>query len=300
MNAVTVRNLSKYYGKSLGIKSVSFDVKEGDFFGFIGPNGAGKSTTIRILMGLISRFGGEAMLFGNDVSKNKSRLYSDIGYMPSEPLFYGNMRVGELLKLSARLRKADCDKEAKLLCERLKLDTSKRISQLSLGNRKKVSIVCAMQHNPKLYILDEPTSGLDPLMQHVFYSLLEEKNKAGATILLSSHILIEVQKYCKNAAIIRNGSILVSDSIENLGRTEAKRVSLKCNSVFDESLYKCRSIKDFSKSGDCLSFLYMGSPNDLISTLSEVDVEDLSITEPDLDEVFMHYYSSDGSERKSL
>ena len=172
MDAIKTVSLKKYYGKSRGIDGIDLTVKEGDFFGFIGPNGAGKSTTVRPLLGLISPTSGKAEIFGKEIKNNKSEILSEVGYMPSEAAFYPDMRVREAIKLSAALRKKDCTKTAKRLCERLLLDTDKNIQELSLGNRKKVSVVCALQHSPRLCILDEPTSGLDPLMQREFYLIL--------------------------------------------------------------------------------------------------------------------------------
>ena len=207
MNAIKTTSLTKYYGKSRGIIDMNLAVKQGDFFGFIGPNGAGKSTTIRTLLGLISPSDGKAEILGMDIFKQREAILSHTGYMPSEASFYPNMRVKDVIAFSARLRKKDCTAEAKTLCERLDLDTDKKIRELSLGNRKKVSIVCALQHKPELYILDEPTSGLDPLMQREFFMILEERNAKGSTIFLSSHILSEVQRHCKHAAIVREGRL---------------------------------------------------------------------------------------------
>ena len=236
MFAISTSSLSKYYTskkfsinrkKSRGILDLNLTVSEGDFFGFIGPNGAGKSTTIRTLLGLISPTSGTAEIFGKDITRQKSEILPLIGYMPSEAFFYNSQKVKDILKLSADLRKKDCAAQAVRLCERLSLDTEKKISELSLGNRKKVSIVCALQHMPKLCILDEPTSGLDPLVQREFYAILEEHNQKGSTIFLSSHVLSEVQRYCKHAAIIREGKILVSESVKHLGHTNTKRVTVR-------------------------------------------------------------------------
>ena len=189
MKAIETKGLTKFYGKARGITGLNLAVEEGEFFGFIGPNGAGKSTTIRILTGLIKSSGGSASIFERDVSGKKDEILADIGYLPSEAVFYNGMKVKDVIKLSADLRKRDCSAEAARLCERLQLDTEKKVEELSFGNRKKVGIVCALQHNPKLCILDEPTSGLDPLMQREFFSILREKNAAGMTVFLSSHIL---------------------------------------------------------------------------------------------------------------
>ena len=209
--------------------------------------------------------------------------------MPSEAAFYPDMRVREVIKLSADLRKKDCSDSAKGLCERLQLDTDKKIKELSLGNRKKVSVVCALQHSPRLCILDEPTSGLDPLMQREFYAILKELNGNGTTVFLSSHILSEVQRYCKRAAVIRDGKILVCDSTRNIGHTEAKRVTLR--GISDPPALD--GVKDVKQNGDTLSFLYSGSPSALLSALSRLPITDVNIAEPDLEEIFMHYYGEE-------
>ncbi len=299
MNAISTTNLTKYYGsrrqKSRGILDVTLTVPEGDFFGFIGPNGAGKSTTIRILLGLIAPSGGLAELFGKNVLSRKQDILSDIGYLPSEVNFYSGLRVRDILRLSADLRKQDCSDEARRLCERLELDPSRRIDELSLGNRKKAGIVCALQHRPRLYILDEPTSGLDPLMQREFYTILKERNQEGATVFLSSHVLSEVQRYCRHAAIIREGRLLVTDSVEQLGHTDARRVTLygvsKAPALEGIKLEKY-PVQETSEANS-VSFLYSGDPKALLSALAALPLTDLTITEPDLEEIFLHYYGNE-------
>ncbi|MBR5515049.1 MAG: ABC transporter ATP-binding protein [Clostridia bacterium] len=289
MNIIETKGLTKYYGRSKGIENVDLTVQEGDFFGFIGPNGAGKSTTIRLLLGLITKTLGRAEVFGKDIEKYKTEILSDVGYLPAESSFYSGMKVKQMLDFCAKMRKMDCSAQASELCKRFELDMNKRIDQLSLGNRKKVGIVCALQHDPRLYILDEPTSGLDPLMQRMFYEILQEKNEKGATVFLSSHILSEVSRYCKNAAVIRNGSILVSDSIEKLGHTGVKRVTLR---GVKEQL-SIDNAKDMKYENDTLNFLYGGEAKELLSKLNSVSFEDINITDPELDEIFMHYYAKE-------
>jgi len=289
MKAIEINNLTKYYGKARGIIDVNLSVDEGDFFGFIGPNGAGKSTTIRTLLGLLSPTEGTAKVLGYDIAKDKSEILQNVGYLPSETMFYNGMKVKDLLKFSADLRKKDCTKEASVLCERLELDTNRKINELSFGNRKKVGIVCALQHNPTLYILDEPTSGLDPLMQKEFYSILKERNEKGATIFLSSHILSEVARYCKHAAVIREGQILVINSIENLGHTGVKHVTLR--GITD--LPNMDNVRNIRTENDTVTFLYSGKPNQLLSELSSLSFYDFTIQDPDLEEVFMHYYTKE-------
>ena len=213
---IQTERLTKSYGRARGITELTLHVPEGSCFGFIGPNGAGKSTTIRTLLGLLSPTSGSARVLGMDCVRDRQAILAQVGYMPSEAMFYPDMRAGEVIRYSARLRKRDCAAEAAALCQALELDTRKRIRELSLGNRKKVSIVCAMQHRPRLYILDEPTSGLDPLVQRAFWTLLEERRQEGATVFLSSHVLYEVQRYCGLAAVIREGRLIIEGTTAEL------------------------------------------------------------------------------------
>lgn len=290
MSIIETRNLTKYYGKSRGIIDLNLSVSEGEFFGFIGPNGAGKSTTIRTLLGLIYPTSGEAEMCGKDIIRDKTQILADIGYMPSEATFYNGMRVKDIISLSAKMRGKKCGEEAKRLCDRLSLDVEKRIEELSLGNRKKVSIVCALQHKPKLCILDEPTSGLDPLMQREFFDILKERHSDGTTIFLSSHVLSEIQRNCSRAAIIKEGRLIALDSVENLSRTNAKRVTFHGVSSVPEQL----SAKSEEINGDSVSFLYNGDIKALLSAGNALPIYDMTITEPSLDEIFMHYYEKGG------
>ena len=254
MNAIEIHSLKKYYGKNRGIDGISLTVAQGEFFGFIGPNGAGKSTTIRTLLGLIHPTDGNARILGLDMKEDQKKILALTGYLPSEAVFYPGMRVRDVLKLSADLRKKECRSEASRLCERLQLDPSRKVEELSFGNRKKAAIVCALQHDPRLLILDEPTSGLDPLMQKEFFEILREKNKAGATVFLSSHILSEIQRNCTRAAIIREGNIIACDHVEALAKTSAKRVNLHGRA----KLEKLSGVKDLQQTEDTANFLYNG------------------------------------------
>lgn len=290
MAVIETRNLTKSYGKARGIIDLNLTVNEGEFFGFIGPNGAGKSTTIRTLLGLIYPTAGEASIFGKDIVRQKTEILADVGYMPSEATFYNGMKVGQVIALSAKMRKVDCSDEAKKLCERLALDTEKRVEELSLGNRKKVSIVCALQHKPRLCILDEPTSGLDPLMQKAFFDILRERHGEGSTIFLSSHVLSEIQKNCSRAAIIKEGKLVALDSVENLSKTNAKRVTLHGVNAVPEEL----GAKSVEAGADDVSFLYSGDIKKLLNTVQRLPIHDMTIVEPDLEEIFMHYYERGG------
>lgn len=231
-----------------------------------------------------------------DISRESTRLLADVGYLASETNFYDRMKVKDVIKLSADLRGIDTSKEAESLVERLSLDVNKRISELSLGNRKKVGIVCALAHKPKLCILDEPTSGLDPLMQKEFFKILQERNKEGTTIFLSSHILSEVQEYCKRAAIIKDGSLVAIGDINKLSNTSAKSIRINGIDSLPESLLTdARNVSKKNAASDedkQVTFLYGGEINTLIRELAKLSITDIAIDEPDLEEVFMHYYES--------
>ena len=268
--AIEITGLTKHYGKHRGVEQVSFSVSEGDIFGFLGPNGAGKSTTIRSMLGFL-QYEGDIRILGKDARRDHVALLREIGYMPSEANFYPEMRVREVLRLAADVRGADCSAEAAKLCERLEVDTGRRISELSLGNRKKVSIVCAMQHRPRLFIFDEPTSGLDPLMQNTFFELIGEYVREGATCLLSTHVLPEVKRYCRNVAILKEGRLVSSGSVSDLTHTSSKRVQ----AVID---------------GEEQDYLYSGDLNTLLSELAGHNVTQLNITDPSIEEIFMGYY----------
>lgn len=290
MDVIKTEKLTKYYGKTRGIEALDLTVKQGEFFGFIGPNGAGKSTAIRTLLGLISPTGGYARIFEKDIVNHKKSILNEVGYLPSEAIFYSGMRVKDVLKLSADLRKTDCTDEARLLCNRLHLDTNKKTDELSYGNRKKAAIVCALQHKPKLLLLDEPTGGLDPLMQREFFEILKERNAEGTTVFLSSHVLSEVQRHCTHAAIINNGRIIACDTIDKLSETNAKRVTV----YGSMDIKRLSGVCDIKNTGDSLSFLYSGDMNCLLNVLSDGQICDLTVTEPDFEEIFMHYYEKDG------
>ena len=270
-NMIEITDLTKTYGKHRGVENVSFSVKKGEIFGFLGPNGAGKSTTIRSMLGLIRYDKGRIHICGLDAQRDKEKILQRVGYMPSEAWFYPGMTIREVLKLSADVRKMDCSKEAGMLCERLQVDEKRKISELSLGNRKKVSIVCAMQHKPELFVFDEPTSGLDPLMQNVFFELIKEYVEQGATCMLSTHVLSEVRNHCDRVAIMREGKLIVTDTVEHLLDSKTKRIKM---------------IRD----GESLDFIYKDDLNNLYKELKDHNIEDILIEEPSIEEVFMHYY----------
>ena len=280
-NAIAISNLTKTYGKNRGVSGISLEVKKGDIFGFLGPNGAGKSTTIRSMLGMLKFQEGTIKILQMDAVKQQKEILRKVGYMPSEAMFYPSMRAKDVIRFAAKARNLDCTQEADRICQILEVNMDKRIEELSLGNRKKVSIVCAMQHKPELLILDEPTSGLDPLMQEAFFKLILEYNSQGTTCFLSSHVLSEVKKYCKNAAIIKEGKIIRVDSVENLSKSNLRRVR-----IWEDGQEK--------------AFSYTGEMKKLIGELEGRNIEDLLIEEPSLDELFMHYYEQEAHEEERV
>lgn len=290
MNVIEIDHLTKTYGKARGITDISFTVEEGEIFGFIGPNGAGKSTTIRTLLSLIYPTSGSARIFGKDCIAFAPEIKKEIGYLPSEVFYYDNMKVFDLLKYSASFYKKDCTKRIKELADMMDLDLSKKIDDLSLGNKKKVGIVQGLLHEPKLIILDEPTSGLDPLMQQKFFELLEMENKKGATVLFSSHILSEVQRLCNRVAIVKEGRIVTVEKISTLQENNYKKFKIQTKSGLDKDYFNVPGVTNLEIKENLVHFLFRGNLNLVLKKIAETDIANVWIEEPDLEEIFMHYY----------
>ncbi len=293
MSVIELQHLTKFYGKSRGIIDVSFTVEEGEIFGFIGPNGSGKSTTIRTLLSLIYPTSGSASIFGKDCVRFAPEIARDIGYLPSEVFYYDKMKVLDLLKYSASFYRKDCTKKIHELAEAMDLDLKRRIDDLSFGNKKKVGIVQCLLHEPRLIILDEPTSGLDPLMQKQFFNLLQEANRAGATIFLSSHVLSEVQKMCGRVAIIKEGRIIRLESMNSLTENNYKKFTVETAADVDGAYFSLEGVSNLEKVNHTVKFLYKGNINTVIRKISALDVTNVWIDEPTLEEIFLHYYAKE-------
>ena len=291
--AIVLNELTKHYGKHRVINNLSFSVNQGEFFGFIGPNGAGKSPTIRTLMGLIRPTGGSASIFDLDCHSKASVIARDVGYLPSENSYYENMKVRELLQYTADLYGMDCKTKMKELADRLNLDLSRKIADLSLGNKKKVGIVSAIMTSPKLIIMDEPTSGLDPLIQQAFYDILKEENSRGATVFFSSHVLSEVQKLCDRVAILKEGQLIGIQSIKELRESGYKKVSLSAKEAIPRDFFDLSGIANYAETADktSVSFMYNGNITAIIDKLHLLHLDDVLLEEPSLEEIFMHYYA---------
>jgi ABC-2 type transport system ATP-binding protein len=289
MSIIEVSGLTKFYGKSRGIVDVSFNVDEGEIFGFIGPNGAGKSTTIRLLLSLIHPTSGSARVFGKDVVTQGPEIRKDIGYLPSEVYYYEGMKVIDLLKYSASFYKGDFTERLKQLSDYMELELNRRISDLSYGNKKKVGIVQGLLHSPKLLFLDEPTAGLDPLMQRKFFDLIREENKRNVTVFFSSHILGEVQRLCNRVGIIREGKIVEISNIKALQQNNYKKIRVTATDMRADC-FELPGVTNIQVENGSVDFFFKGNINTVLHAINDLQVTDLTIEEPTLEEIFMHYY----------
>ncbi len=289
MTVISAQQLTKTYGKNRGITGLDLSVNEGEVYGFIGPNGAGKSTTIKCLLDFIRPTAGSCRLFGMDCASQSTVIKKDIGYIPAEVNYYDGMKVSELIAYSSKYYPGDHSAYASALCDALDLDPSRKISELSTGNKKKVAIVQAMLHKPKLLIMDEPTSGLDPLVQHAFYGLVKEANKNGATVFFSSHVLSEVQRVCSRVGIIREGCLISTQTMEELTGTQYKRVK-----VTTEGDFSLPGTTDIKHENGTVEFLYKGPADALLKALSAHHVTGILIEDPPLEDIFMSFYTEGG------
>jgi ABC-2 type transport system ATP-binding protein len=300
--AIETRRLTKSYGRARGITDLDLQVEAGEIFGFIGPNGAGKSTTIRTLLGLIYPTSGSGLILGLDIVRQSREIKKQTGYVPAEAGFYPKMTVAEFLRYSAGFYPGATEDRARDLATVLDLDQKRKIADLSRGNQRKLMIVQALIHRPRLLILDEPTVGLDPLIQAKFFDLLQEENRRGVTIFLSSHILSEVQKSCRRVAIIKKGRIAAVEDVESLRKKQLRRVRLEFVRAPKESLLTLKGMIAPQIEGNVLNFMYAGTVGALLAFLEGLPVADLTIEEPALEEIFRHYYADEperpGSEAK--
>lgn len=286
-----IQSLTKYYGNILGVKDLSIEIKAGEVFGFIGPNGAGKSTTIRSIMNLIIKNSGTVLFKGQVFDKENADLKKHIGYLPSEVTPYEDLTVKEMLDYhetfynNPNTHKRRCE-----LIERLKLDESKRSEDLSLGNRKKLGIVLAFMHEPELIILDEPTSGLDPIMQQEFYKLLDEEKKKGTSIFYSTHVLSEIARICDRVGIIKEGTLLKVETIDELVKKNLNLVTVKCDKADDLISKLNDDVEVIESTETTVKFKNSINADKLIKQLSKYSIEDILIEQATLEDIFLHYY----------
>ena len=285
---ITLKHLKKYYGKSKGIDDVSFSIKKGEIYGFIGPNGAGKSTTIRTIMGLINKTSGSIIFDDEELDINDTLTKEKIGYLPSEVNLYNDMKVKDIFNYHQTFYKKDLTKRKKELVKLLKIDENKKTEDLSLGNLKKVGIVLALMHEPKLLILDEPTSGLDPIMQNVFHEILLKEKEKGTTILYSSHVLSEISSICDKIGFIKDGKIIKEDTIENVMKENYTYLTISSKDI--NKIKKELKLDIINENKNEIKFINKINPNELINKLSKYNIDKLLIETISLEDLFMNYY----------
>lgn len=283
-----INNLTKYYGKVKGIENLSLSLNEGEIFGLIGPNGAGKSTTIRAILNLINKTSGIVYINGKEFNKDDIETKKLIGYLPSEVSLYEDLTVKEMIDYHESYYTTSKKRRSKLI-KILKLDETKKIEDLSFGNLKKLGIVLAFLHEPKILILDEPTSGLDPIMQQEFYKLLLEEKKKNTTIIYSTHILSEVSKICDRVGIIREGKLIKVENIEELCNKNMGYVTIMSNDI--DKIIKDFAIKPDIIDKQTIKFLNNFEYNALIKKLSKYNISKLLIEDMNLEDVLLHYYN---------
>lgn len=283
-----IDKLTKYYGKIKGIENLSLELNEGEIFGFIGPNGAGKSTTIKCIMNLINKNSGDIYIDGKINNKDDLELKEIIGYLPSEISLYDDMTVKQILDYNAQFYKKDTSLKRKELVTKFQLDESKKVEQLSLGNLKKLGIVLALVHDPKLIILDEPTSGLDPIMQDVFYNILKEEREKGNTIFYSTHILSEIKKICDRVGIIKDGNLIKVETLKEMKNNNLVIVTIKSRKI--ANIKTELKLKILEENEEEIKILYNDDINKLIKLLECYNLEKLLIEELSIEDMFIHYY----------
>jgi ABC-2 type transport system ATP-binding protein len=294
MTAIEFDGLSKVYRGGQGVRDLRLTVLEGEVFGFIGPNGAGKSTTIRTLLGLLRTTGGEARIFGQRAQVG-AHARGDVGYVPSEPGVYERLTVGDMLAYFGRFRSQDTSARRAELCAAFDLDPTRRADDLSLGNRKKVALVAAMQHFPRLLVLDEPTSGLDPVVQQRLFELLEGERRRGVTVFFSSHVLAEVERVCNRVALIKAGRLVEVADVAALRARQTRRVHLAlAGPDAMPGVLSCPGVEGVNRQGSQLSFELSAALPPVLEALAvdcrQGTVTDVRIDRPSLEEVVLKHY----------
>ena len=298
MTAVQLVGLTKRYGEIVANDEVTFDVEDGEIFGYLGPNGAGKTTTIRLLLGLIKPTSGTAEVLGADIQNRRAltKVKANLGYLPDTLGFEEQLTGQQALDYFARMRG---DERREELLKLFQPPLDRKIETYSSGNRRMLGIVQAFMHDPDLVIMDEPTSGLDPLKQDRLHAFIEEERDAGKTIFFSSHILSEVQRVADRVGIIRDGRIVALEDIDELLGRSGKEVWVHFSSPVDESAFVTDDMLDVDVVDSAVRFTYTGEAKRLLEHLVRFDVQDIDIGDPQLDDIFKHYYGEESAQERA-
>ena len=302
-SVIEIRGLSKTYGagkkQTLALNRLDLTVNQGEIFGYLGPNGAGKTTTIRLLLDLIRPSAGSASIFGLDIRADSVEIHRRIGFLPGELSLWEGRSGDQIINYVASVRgdTRGIVKHADELAERLDLDTTKRVRDLSSGNKRKLGLVIAMMHSPELLVLDEPTGGLDPLVQQTFHEMMDEYRAKGKTVFLSSHVLSEVQAICDRVGILRDGELKAVESVEKITNVEFHWIDVTFRDAvpagLQQALESMPSITDVSTNGSRVRMRMIGDFDPLLRAIGSGYVEMLHVEEPSLEEIFLAFYSGD-------
>lgn len=294
MTVVKTNNLTKKFGRFTALDGVNIEVHKGEVYGFIGPNGAGKSTTIRILLGILKASGGEAKVFGKDTWKDAVDIHKQLAYVPGDVNLWPNLTGGEVIDLFVKLRGSSSKSRREELIEKFDLDPSKKCRTYSKGNRQKVALIAAFSSDANLYILDEPTSGLDPLMERIFQECVMRVKAEGKSVLLSSHILSEVEKLCDKIGIIRQGKIIETGTLKELRHLTRTSLLVETKQPVS-SLSEVKGVHDIEKKDQVLSFqVDTEELSNIIKYVSQFEVVKLESAPPKLEDLFMRHYDTGG------
>lgn len=290
MSVIEIQDLTRDYGKGRGVFDVSVSIDKGEIFGFIGPNGAGKTTTIRHLMGFLKPEKGYCKIQGMDCWKHSSDIQKNLGYIPGEMAFFDDMTGMEFLHFLAKYRKTKANSRMKELIDRFELDARIKLKKMSKGMKQKIGVVAAFMLDPSVLILDEPTSGLDPLMQNRFVELVLKEKARGKTILMSSHIFEEVERTCQRVAIIKDGRIVATDSVEALKAAQVRKYVITFEKEEFASAFAREGINISSVSQNHVTVIVQNDIKELISLMNIYPVTNIAAPNQSLEEIFLHYY----------
>ncbi len=294
---IEISNLTKHYGETVAVNEVEFSVPRGEIFGYLGPNGAGKTTTIRMIMNFLKPTSGEIRVFGMDSSKEYPQIHKRIGYMNSDMKLYEHLTGNEMLLFLSNLRAGVYKDNVERLSQKLDIDLSLQIRNLSRGNKQKIALIQAFMHRPELIILDEPSTGLDPLMQQQFNDIVKESVSDGSTVFLSSHILPEVEVLCDRVAIIKDGFLITEERVDVLKKNSVQKFEIIFSVNPPENIFQqVQGISNISIDHRVVTCSLIGSIDPLIQEAANFDVEAFKSFETDLEDIFLSYYKA--SERK--